>query len=87
LHVKDYTKTLRAPVDDMVQGIPNGATPEDARKKAAAGERALHLAVNEWRQARIPGHEGTDITHGGPGQPVSGMGNNPEGEPGPYVPP
>jgi len=49
------------------------------------GSKQLNAALREWFDAHKPGAD-NDISHGGPGQPISGVGNDPEGEPGGFEP-
>lgn len=85
LHVKNCVTSLRTLVDDIARSIPDGVNEADAKRRAAEAKKLMYKALDAWRKARLAGTL-PDITHGGPGQPVSGVGNDPEGEPGPWVP-
>jgi hypothetical protein len=87
LHVQDAASTLQQLVAGIADAIPDPIDAADAKRKADQGARDLRKAIKEWRDARQPGGKGPDITHGGPGQPVSGQPNDPQGEPGPYAAP
>jgi len=85
MHIKDYVTQARALVNSIADNTPNGKNPADCKKRAADAERHLRKALSDFLEARKPGAR-PDVTHGGTGQPVSGVGSNPEGEPGPWVP-